>query len=400
MPDLRVIFVNRVYWPATSATAQLLTDLAEGLASAGWDVHALTAGESVANHQGVTIHRTGTPVKHGGLLARVLNHRAFLQAARRQLAALAKPGDVIVPLTDPPLLGAMVAEVAGAWGASVVHWIQDIYPEIAEVHFGTLARVALARSKARRDRAWRSAEACVTLGDDMARFVAARDVPGERIRILPNWAPRELHAPAAPASVAERRKQWGWPDRFIVAYSGNLGRVHEFATLLDAATLLRDEPGIVFLFIGEGPRFAEVAAVVRARNLPNVHLLPPEPRAGLAVSLAAADAHCVTLRPDYANLVYPSKLAGVLAAARPVIFVGPADGDIPRLLRASGCGEAFAPGDAAALAAAIRRWQTDPGLATALGAQARAAYARAFAYETALTQWQALLRAAGAPASA
>src|SRR4051812_24956868 len=130
MGERRVIFVNRVYWPSTSATAQLLTDLAEGLVSQGWDVHVVTAGGTSAQQNGVAIHRTRTPGKHGGLVSRALNHRSFLRAARKELDALLQPGDVVVALTDPPTLGAMVAASAGAHGARVIQWIQDIYPEI------------------------------------------------------------------------------------------------------------------------------------------------------------------------------------------------------------------------------------------------------------------------------
>ena len=109
MPDTRIIFVNRVYWPSTLATAQLLTDLAEGLASRSWSVHVIAAGEASTRQKGVTIHRTGTAEKQGGLVARALSHRRFLRAARWKLATLVRPGDLVVPMTDPPLLVVAVA---------------------------------------------------------------------------------------------------------------------------------------------------------------------------------------------------------------------------------------------------------------------------------------------------
>ncbi len=393
----RLIFVNRVYWPSTAATAQLLTDLAEGLAARGWSVHVIATGEVSGPHHGVTIHRTGTAEQPGGLISRALHHRQFMRAARRQLAALARPGDIVVPMTDPPLLGVALTRAAVARGAKVVHWIQDIYPEIATVHFGPLAGFALAPLKVSRDSAWRAAATCVTLGEDMARTVASRGVPADRLAIIPNWAPRELQQPADPAAIAECRQRWGLAGKFVVAYSGNLGRVHEFATILQAADLLRDNPAVVFLFIGQGARFSEVEATARARGLGSVRLLPPEPRENLAASLAAADAQLVTLRPEYSALVYPSKLAGVLAAGRPVLFVGPPDGDIAHLLQREKCGEALAPGDAAGLAAVIIRWQAEADLRRRLGTNARAAYQRTFTGHAALTLWDELLRRLGGP---
>ncbi len=392
MPDTRIIFVNRVYWPSTLATAQLLTDLAEGLASRSWSVHVIAAGEASTRQKGVTIHRTGTAEKQGGLVARALSHRRFLRAARWKLATLVRPGDLVVPMTDPPLLVVAVAREAAARGTKVVPWIQDIYPEIAAVHFGPLAEFFLMPLKVSRDSVWRSAATCVTLGADMARTVAQRGVPAERIEIISNWAPRELHAPAPADAITACRQRWGLAGKFVVAYSGNLGRVHEFATILQAADLLRGHPEVVFLFIGQGARFDELNTAARARGLANVRLLPPEPRETVAASLAAADVHLVTLRPEYSALVFPSKLAGVLAAGRPVLFVGPVAGDIGQLLAREQCGAALAPGDGAGLAAAITRWQADAVLRAGLGAHARAAYERQFTGEAALARWEEILR--------
>lgn len=388
----RVVFLNRVYWPSTAATAQLLADLAEGLAARGREVHVIAAGEGPARHNGVTIHRTGGSERHGGLLSRAINYGRYRRAAQRQLATLLQPGDVVVAMTDPPMLGAAITPVATARGVRVIHWIQDIYPEIVSAHFGPLFAPPLWPLRLRRDASWQTAARCVTLGEDMAQAVAARGVPADRMAIVPNWAPRELHIPALAEAIATRRADWGVMGKFVVAYSGNLGRVHEFAAILDAAGHLRLRPDIVFLFIGSGARFEEVRSAAKARGLANVRLLPPVPRAQLAPALAAADVHLVTLKPEFARLVYPSKLAGVLAAGRPVLFVGPVDGEIARLLERETRGAAFAPADGAGLAAAIVRWQADPTRCQQSGRQARAAYERHFALDSALARWEEILR--------
>ncbi len=394
----RVIFVNRVYWPSTAATAQLLTDLAEGLATRGWDVQVIAAGEASTKHNGVTIHRTGGSDRHGGLISRTINYGRFRRGAQRLIAHTVQPGDVVVVMTDPPLLAAAVTELVGQRGGRVVHWIQDIYPEILTAHLGALATLPLSPLRALRDVAWHRASHCVTLGEDMRQAVAARGVPPDRITIAPNWAPQELHTPASPAAVVARRAAWGVADKFVVAYSGNLGRVHEFAAVLDAADQLKAQPEIVFLFIGTGARFGEVRAAAQARGLGNVRLLPPESRADLPAALAAADTHLVTLKPGFARLVYPSKLAGVLAAERPVLFIGPADGEIARLLAREECGAAFAPADGAALAATIATWRADPPIRAQMGLRARAAYEEQFTLAAALAQWDAILhRAQAAP---
>lgn len=393
----RVIFLNRVYHPSEAATAQLLHDLAGYLAAAGWLVEVVAAGDEPSAETTVRVHRTGGTPVHGGLLSRACNYLGFLRRARAHLAADLQPGDMVVPMTDPPMLGAAIAAVARARGARVVHWVQDIYPEIVSAHTGAWLTMPMAPLRAWRNNAWRAAAACVFVGEEMGAAAAAQGLPADRVHVIANWAPRELAAPASAAEVANIRREWDLEGRFVVAYSGNLGRVHEFKAVLVAAAELRTETGIGFAFVGAGARFDEVRRDVAELGLTNVFFHPAQPRSRLAASLAAADAHLVTLRPGFERLVNPSKLAGVLAAARPVLFVGPTDGAIARLLKTENCGLAFAPDDGPGLAAAIRRLQAESSTRAALGANARQAYERRFTLAAAGAAWDEVLRRVAVP---
>ena len=398
MSKPKVIFVNRVYHPSEAATAQLLHDLAGSLAAAGWPVEVIAAGDETTAETAVRVHRTGGTPAHGGLISRARNYLAFLRRARARLAVTAKPGDIVVPMTDPPMLGAAVTTVARTCGARVVHWVQDIYPEIVTAHTGAWLTVPMAPLRAWRNKAWRAAAACVVVGEEMGTTAVAQGVPTGRVHVIENWAPRELAEPVSSADVASIRREWNLEGRLAVAYSGNLGRVHEFEAVLAAAVELREETRIGFAFVGSGARFDEVRRSAIAQNLGNVRFLPAQPRARLAASLAAADAHLVTLRPGFERLVNPSKLAGVLAAARPVLFVGPPHGAIARLLAAEDCGQAFAPDNGPGLAAAIRQLRADPARAAAFGANARRAYERRFTLAAAAAAWEEVLgRVAASP---
>jgi glycosyltransferase involved in cell wall biosynthesis len=391
----RLIFVNRVYWPDEAATAQLLTDLTQGLAARGHDVHVVASGRGSREHRGVTIHHTGGGGSPVGLVGRALAYARFLFRARGIVRRLAGPGDVVVLKTDPPLLAAALTAPVRARGAAVVQWIQDIYPEIVPQHAGGWVAPLLGPLRARRDRAWCASTVCVVVGADMAATVAARGVPPERIRHIPNWAPRELQAAAAPDRIAARRADWDVTGKFVVAYSGNLGRVHEFDTLLDAAERLKAKRGIVFLFVGGGPRITEVRRRVADRRLGNVRFVRSVPREELPAALAAADVHAVTLRPGFEGLVNPSKVAGILAAGRPALFVGPPDCALARQIRERGAGLAFAPGEGEAMAAAVAALRAEPERLAAMGAAARAVYEADFQFERQLAAWEALLPSPG-----
>jgi colanic acid biosynthesis glycosyl transferase WcaI len=138
----RVVFVNRYFYPDESATAQLLSDLAFGLAEHGFDVHVvcsrqlygapeaqLPAEEAV---RGVVIHRVWT-TRFGRrrLLGRALDYVSFYITCAVELLGLLRRRDVVIAKTDPPLISIVAALAARLRGAVLVNWLQDVFPEVA-----------------------------------------------------------------------------------------------------------------------------------------------------------------------------------------------------------------------------------------------------------------------------
>ncbi len=353
----RVFFINRFYWPDEPATAQLLTDLAEALAARGHDIHIVTSGPAhvavpaTETRNGVTIHRVSSQ--------RGSKPFAFLSFALRALWFLfhvPKSGDTLVLLTDPPLLNIPVALISLVRGLRTLHWVQDIYPEIA---LALTDHRWLALTRPLRNAALRRAHAIVTLGSDMAAHLILQNIPPARVHVSPNWCPANL-APTSPEAIATLRAEWGLSEKMIVAYSGNLGRVHALAPVIDLAAQLQLEHDIAFVFIGHGAQKHALQTRARELALDNVHFLPPQPRTSLATSLAAADVHLVTLHEDCSACVFPSKLYGITAAARPVLFIGPARCEVAQLVSEHEMGAAHAPDEIAALADTLRAWRDQP----------------------------------------
>lgn len=342
-PTLRFVFINRFYWPEEPATAQLLTDLAQALAAESHDVTVVTSRPGAGSprretHNRVQIVRVrSTRWARHGLLGKAFDFASFYLGALLALARTARRGDIVVALTDPPLIGIGAWLVARVRGAKLVHWVQDIYPEIAIELTGHAWLRVLAPV---RNLAWRRAEACVTLGDDMAGLIRATGVKAHQLTVVPNWAPSGLTA--QPASAADAlRQEWGLAGKFVVLYSGNLGRVHDLEPLLDVAEHLRAHAHIVLVFVGSGAQLPGLVAAASGRGLTNIQFRPPQPRASLATSLALGDVHLVTLRPGCERSVFPSKLYGIAAVGRPVFFVGPADCELARLVREQAFGRTF-----------------------------------------------------------
>jgi glycosyltransferase involved in cell wall biosynthesis len=282
-------------------------------------------------------------------------------------------------------------------GARVVNWLQDIYPEVAQalgVARGLLSVVARVL-KPMRDASLRRADANVVLGQRMAARVRAIAPAHRAIVEIPNWADGAAIRPVAHADNA-LQTAWGLDDAFVVAYSGNLGRAHETATLLSAMQRLEKmsrASRVVWLFIGGGAQLEMLQAEVVRRGLRDVMFKPYQPRERLAESLSVADVHLISLQPALEGLIVPSKLYGILAAGRASIFIGAADGEVARVLREHGCGETVGIGKDAALATLVADWSGAPALVEALGRKARSAFDVNYDKASALARWRNLIEA-------
>jgi len=403
---MKVVFVNRFYAPDHSATSQMLTDLAVALAAEGVDVHVVTsrlryddpadrfpASETL---DGVRVHRVRTTAfGRGSLAGRAVDYASFYVAAFARLVALLRRGDIVVAKTDPPLISVPVGWAGWLRGARRVNWLQDVFPEVAaELGMGVARGVPGRVATWLRNRSLRAASANVAIGMRMRDRVAAQGVSPRTIAVIPNWADGTAVTPV-PRDANPLRAEWGLAGKFVVGYSGNMGRAHEFRTIVDAAAALREDRDTVFLFIGGGAQKAMIAAASAERGLANLLFKPYQPRERLAQSLGAADVHLVTLRPELEGLIVPSKFYGIAAAARPAICIGDPEGEIGTEIRAADCGRCVRQGDAAGLVAAIREMRDSAEARERMGQSARCLFDERYDKPIGAGKWRALLRAVG-----
>ncbi len=159
------------------------------------------------------------------------------------------------------------------------------------------------------------------LGARMRDYFVSRRVSSESLHIIENWADGTAIRPRS-AAASELRTRLGLQNSFVACYSGNLGRAHEYDTILGAAHALRDRSDFVFLMIGGGAKMDALRRSVAESGLTNFRFERYQPREALADSLSAADVHLTSLLPELEGLIVPSKIYRILAAGRPAIFIG------------------------------------------------------------------------------
>ena len=396
---MKVIFVNRFFHPDHSATSQLLGDLAFDFAARGNRVLVITSRQRIDDPRAalpgreeierVMVHRVWTTRSgRGSLFGRALDYLSFYLTAGWTLFFNCEPDDVVIVKTDPPLLSVPCAWITATRRGHLINWLHDLFPEVAQRlgvkgipgWFCTVLR-------AMRNSSLDKARLNVVLGEGMAAVLKAEGVDAGKIRVIHNWCDGNLVRPV-PRRGNSLRKKWGLGKRFVVMYSGNMGRAHEFETIMAAAWILRTRADIVFVFVGDGVRRPWIENEASRRSLPNVVFKPYQPRELLGQSLGVADVHLISLRPALEGVIVPSKFYGVAAAGRPAVYIGSLDGEIPRVLADNRCGVAIAEGDGESLAKELISLEQDPRARTAIGRAARRVFETAFDKPVALAAWR------------
>ena len=390
MRNLHIAFFNRSFYPDTAATGQFLTELCEGLVrdhgcrvSVVAGVPLLRNGTGRKSHvgshilnreryRGIEIFRVrGTGYSKHRFLGRFSNYVSYFLSACYAALRLDRP-DVVVALTDPPIIGLAACLAARRFGVPFVMSYRDIFPEVARLledfQSSTVDRILQGVNCF----LVRKASRIVALGETMRRrLIDGKGADASRTVVIPDWADCAEIVPGSksnPFSVAH-----GLTDKWVVMHSGNLGLSQGLETIVQAAAQLKPFPDIQIVFVGDGVKRPALEEQVRVTRLDNVRFLPYQPKERLAESFAAADVFIVSLKRGLAGYIVPSKLYGILAAGRPYVAAVEDASEVAAITGKYDCGLIAEPEDAMDLASKILALYHDRDLARRLGVNAREA---------------------------
>jgi glycosyltransferase involved in cell wall biosynthesis len=384
---VKICFFNRSYWPDQAATGQLLTELAEDLVARHGCEVSVVAGRALHGREGA--HATLWPVsseeRHGVRILRAngtaFSRRRFAGRASNYLTYFASAAaaswmlgkqDVIVSLTDPPILGLAARWAARRTGARFVFLCEDIFPEVASL-LEDFHNETVNRSLDRINRyLLREADAVIALGDRMKRrLVEEKGADPSRVHVIHNWADCEAITPKSKDNAFARAH--GLTDRFVLMHSGNVGLSQNLDLLIEAAARLSSREQLVVAIVGDGARRQALQDLAERRGLTNIRFFPYQPKEQLDDSFATADAFLVSLKQGLEGYIVPSKVYGILASGRPFVAAVDPSCEAAVIARDHQCGTVAAPGEADALASSIAALYDDPAGARTMGENARRA---------------------------
>ena len=371
---MRVLLVNQFFWPDSSATSQLLTDLARGLTERGHEVYAISADggynlASTGSPPAVRIFRVKTSRFSRGRVGRVVSYLSFYFLAAFRAFSLPRP-DLVVTLTTPPLLSLLGTALKALRGCRHFIWEMDVYPDVAiDLNYFKAGGITDRLTGSLADFSRRRADGIVALGECMKRRLVDRGVDATHIFVANNWADGTAIQPIPRSGEA---------TQLVLLYSGNLGLAHDFETLARAILELKDDDRFRFVFVGSGGRQQELMSLIESHNLRFVDVRPYVERASLGESLSEGDIGLVTQRDVCCGSVVPSKVYGLLAAGRPILFVGPREATPAHIVQRFDCGWHVDCGDVAALTHLLLHLADHPEEVTHAGRNARNALLQHF----------------------
>ncbi|MCE9589814.1 MAG: glycosyltransferase family 4 protein [Planctomycetes bacterium] len=370
MKPKTLLIISQVYVPDPASVGQHLADSAAEMVSRGWRVVVITsrrgyddpsvryAPRDVIN--GVEIVRL--PLSSFGkksIPVRLIGGVMFLLQAF--LRGLFTPGlSEIFVSTSPPMCPPVAVLIGKLRRVPVVYWAMDLNPD-QMIMLGAITKDSLpARVFNLFNRIiLRNAKAVITLDRFMAQRLNDKVPVGNRMAVFPPWA-HEDHLAVVRHADNPFRKAHKLEDKFVFMYSGNMSIASPLTTVLAAAEKLRDDPRIVFMFIGGGLGKKVVEAAIRDKGLTNARLLPYQPIDQLKNSLSAADVHLVALGDAMVGVIHPCKIYGAMAVARPVLMFGPAPSHLSELIDSGRIGWRVSHGDTETATRVIREIATLP----------------------------------------
>ena len=352
---MNILFFNRSFYPDTEATGQFLTELCEDLTKLGHKITVI-CGKSyhVSNDEkGQLIKResykeieilraSGTTFPKKSLFLRLVNLGTyFLNAFFAGFLIRQKP-DIVIALTDPPLLGLHGIFFSKLFGAKFIYYCNDIYPDVGMITGRLRHPIYIFILKTANMLSFNLADKIIVIGEDMKKRVEKKGIDGKKIEIVHNWADTDA---LFPISVTGFREKYKLENNFLVMYSGNIGLTQNLNKLLEVAENSRNIKEIKFILIGEGADKDKLQSITSEKKLTNVQFLPYQPKEELNQSLNAADIHLITLEKNLAGVMVPSKVYGILACGKPFLAWVDEESEVATIAKKFNVGIVVEPGN-------------------------------------------------------
>jgi len=360
MRSKRIWVISEIYYPIKTSTGYYVTEIAEYLAVRGIDVHVICTGSTYSEeesmtllreecHKGVNIHRVfALNIDKNNFFKRTLrllfsSFRLFLK-----VLLLVQRGDELLVVTNPAFLILMMPYVVWRKKINYTILVHDIFPEnLVAINKMSSSSIAYRYLKRIYDKAYSKARICISIGRDMNEILASKTHTNTGILFIPIWSENKVIYPLDKRDT-NLYKSLKLGEKFVFLFAGNLGHAQGIGNLLEAIEKI-DCEDIHFMFIGGGAKSDEISSFISRREQKNVSLLGFQDRSLQNDFLNACDIGIVTLSDGMYGLGVPSKSYNILAAGKPLLYVGDENSEIALCIKEFTLGWVVKPDDPSTL---------------------------------------------------
>jgi glycosyltransferase involved in cell wall biosynthesis len=303
---------------------------------------------------GIQVVRTFEFPYHGkNSIGRMLNYLSFMVTA--PLGSFFVPQCDVMYVFHPPLtIGVAAWLIARLRGIPFVLDVQDIWPE-SVVLSGMLRNQLIIRMLSMLERfIYRRADGILVVTSGARENLMKKGVPPEILSVMPHWIDETKFAKIDGDTRKHVRQSYGWTNKFVSLFAGNIGVIQGLDTVVRSAALLPRDSGFLISLIGEGVDKQRLQELAKSLGVDDrLQFVGRRPADEMPALMAAADALLVHLKDaPLSHWVIPTKTFAYLSASKPILMA--MEGAAADLVRDSGAGVIVPPEDPAALAQAIR----------------------------------------------
>lgn len=315
------VYERALYWIKWGHAVTVLTcapNFPEGKVFPGYR----NAWYQTEDMEGIKVVRVKTFIaRNQGVVLRTFDFLSFMTAA--VIAGLFQNRPDVVVATSPQFFAAV-----GGWILSAVRRLPfvfelgDLWPASIKAVGAMKGGVLLRMVEKLELFLYRKAEAVVALTASFKESLVSRGIPAKKIAVVINGVDLSRYAPSGKDPALAQT--WGLKDAFVVGYVGTHGMAHALENVLDAATLLREEQGIRFMFVGTGAARQPLMAKAQAKGLSNVIFIPRQAKESMSAYWSLCDVALIHLKNDPAfSEVIPSKIFEAMGMGLPLLLAAP-----------------------------------------------------------------------------
>lgn len=405
---MRILLLVIQFPPDVNPSGLLMSQLGEGLVARGHQVSVITTFPHYekfrvadefrgklferSSYRGMDVLRLyvyASGDKHK-MTRRLLSYLSFNVLASVAAAISRQRFDLILCSNGSFFTGISSTLIGLVKGTPFIYNVQDLYPE-TPVQAGQLRNRFAIRCLEWLERFMYSRAAHISvIAPGFRDNIVAKDVPSTKVSTIPNFVDTGFIRPLDKANEFSHRH--GLTHKFVVTHAGNVGYVYDLETLVEAARLLRAEPDVQFLIVGDGVVRPSLEARVRDLELTNVAFLPYQPRETLPFLRATSDVQVALYKKGASRYSMPSKVYEIMASARPVLASADVHSDLWNLVAKTQCGICLEPQNPAGLASAVMTLYRDPKLRMRMGVHGRSEVDRRYSVDAVVAQYDELIR--------